>query len=116
MNDARIEKGNAADVAQRGWFIGHFVDPSSVRSTEDVEVKWAFHPKGDVRESWADATTCPCINILITGRTITSFPDTEAELSKPGDYVIWQNVPHTFKALEDSTVLTVRWPSISPSK
>lgn len=112
MTGAHIESGNAAiDHTGTGWFVGHFVDPSSLRSTHDVEVKWAFHPKGDVRASWAHATPCPCINLLVKGRTVTSFPDAEAELSRPGDYVIWQDVPHSFRAVEDSVVLTIRWPS-----
>ena len=49
---------------------------------------------------------------LISGRFVQKRPDREVELSKPGDYVMWgPGVVHAWKAVEDSVMLTIRWPS-----
>lgn len=79
--------GNAAEDTRetRGWLLGHFIDPAQgVRSTRDVEVKWATHPAGDTRPEWAaddQRTTVACTwRVVITnGRTRPSTtPDSSA--------------------------------------
>ena len=55
------------------------------------------------------------ISILIKGKFLLIFPEENKEivLEKQGDFVFWDSkVYHGSEALEDSTVLTIRWPSI----
>ncbi len=107
--------GNAqVDGANRwGWFLGHFIAPSDgLRSTPNLEVKWAIHQAGDERTQWATNVEATTLSILIKGRFRLQFPEQEFLLSNEGDYVLWSpGVPHCWCAEVDSTVVTVRWPS-----
>jgi GNAT superfamily N-acetyltransferase len=88
------------------------------RGSSQVEVKWGRHRPGERRPTgWtvpADKTT---LSVLVQGEFILRFRDpgdpdfwVELRLQKEGDYVIWrESVPHTWEALQDSLVLTVRW-------
>jgi hypothetical protein len=63
--------GNAADdgAHNRGWFLGHFMDPAEgIRSTNDIELKWSFHPAGDQRATWSPADPRSTLVLLIQGR------------------------------------------------
>jgi uncharacterized cupin superfamily protein len=109
--------GNAhvAGANRRGWFLGHFVDPSSdrLRSTSDLEVKWGMHTAGASRTEWSTNESATTLAILISGRFCLRFPDQEVLLAREGDYAIWTpGTPHSWTAEEASTVLTVRWPSL----
>ncbi|MGA9379298.1 MAG: signal peptidase I [Phormidium sp.] len=114
---SKIVFGNAQKEGTKrwGWFIGHFITPNNdPRSTSDLEVKWAIHPAGDGRREWAMNAEATTLSILISGRFRVQFPETEIVLSNQGDYVLWcPGVLHTWVAEEDSTILTVRWPSKS---
>lgn len=77
--------GNAVLAAKntRGWFLGHFMPgPDNPLRSDDVELKWFTHPAGDTRPEWAPGNPVRTLNLLIRG------------------------------SLEESLVLTVRWPSI----
>ncbi|MEO6026436.1 MAG: signal peptidase I [Candidatus Binatia bacterium] len=107
--------GNVADASKdtRGWFLGHFIPGTDnpLRSS-DVELKWYTHAKGETRAEWAPATSVRTLNILIRGRFALVFPNEEVLLAKEGDFVLFgPGVPHSFRSIEESTVLTVRWPS-----
>jgi mannose-6-phosphate isomerase-like protein (cupin superfamily) len=111
---ASIVSGNAVEAAQstRGWFVGHFMPGADLRS-EDVELKWFTHPRGDARPEWAPGNPVRTLNVLIRGRFVLVFPEREVTLANEGDFVLFgPGVPHSFRSLEDSLVLTVRWPSI----
>ena len=112
-----IITGNAADEssAYRGWFLGHFLaPPDDPRSTPDVELKWSTYAAGEARSGWALNREATTISILIQGRFRTQFRDRSVLLEIPGDYVLWlPGVAHCWLAEEDSTVLTVRFPSIA---
>ncbi|HEY9871946.1 MAG TPA: hypothetical protein V6D12_00820 [Candidatus Obscuribacterales bacterium] len=114
---AEVVKGNALTEGEsrRGWFIGHFINPTDdPRSTDIVEVKWAFHKAGEGRTQWATNAQATTLSMLISGRFCLQFPDQEVVLSNQGDYVLWlPGVPHWWSAESDSTVVTVRWPSTS---
>lgn len=99
----------------RGWFIGHFVEPSeSARHTEAVEVKWGVHAAGESRPTPAAGLEATTLSILVSGAFRVSFEGQEVQLSRPGDYVLFPpGVPHAWVAETDSVVLTVRWPSLS---
>ncbi|MBD1927680.1 signal peptidase I [Trichocoleus sp. FACHB-90] len=109
--------GNAQTEGKKrwGWILGHFVTPTDdPRSTTDLEVKWAVHQAGDSRDQWATNEEATTLSILIKGRFRLQFPEQEVLLSGEGDYVIWvPGVAHSWSAVEDSIILTVRWPSIS---
>lgn len=110
--------GNADDDAgeNRSWLIGHFKAPGDIRHSKDVEVKWAHHPAGDTRAEWAPGVHEGTVIILVSGRwQLDLRADDRIEkviLDRPGDYVMWgAAVDHTWRALADSVMITVRWPS-----
>ena len=109
--------GNAgAEGASRGgWFAGHFITPvDDVRSTSVLEVKWGVHTAGDCRTQWGVNAAATTLSILVKGRFCLQFPEKEILLFREGDYALWQpGVPHYWSALEDSVIVTVRWPSLS---
>ncbi len=114
---AQIVFGNAkVEGASRwGWFLGHFISTTDdPRSTTSLEVKWAVHKAGDGRTQWATNLEATTLSILIKGRFRIQFPEQDVLLSREGDYVLWcPGMPHSWSAEEDSTILTVRWPSKS---
>jgi hypothetical protein len=112
--------GNAADASKdtRGWFLGHFMPGADnpLRS-DDVELKWFTHPKGDTRAEWAPGNPVRTLNVLVRGKFALLFPDREVVLAKEGDFVLFgPGVPHSFRSDEESLVLTVRWPSATAGK
>lgn len=112
----KVSFGNAfvEGINRSGWFLGHFVDlVEDPRSTPILEVKWAVHKAGDSRLRWAMNVQATTLSILIAGQFRFQFPEEEFLLSCEGDYVLWSaGVPHCWSAERDSTVLTVRWPSL----
>ena len=108
--------GNAAAAAKdtRGWLHGHFMpgEDNPLRNA-DLEVKWFTHAKGETRPEWSPANRVRTLNILIRGRFVLLFPESEVLLENEGDYVLFgPGIAHSFRAEEQSLVLTVRWPSI----
>lgn len=107
--------GNAGADAplDRGWLLGHFKPEGDARRSEDVEIKWGIHPKGDERPEWVVGEKRTALLILIKGRFRVELPGRSVLLSEQGDYVVWgHGVDHSWHAEEESVVLTVRWPSI----
>jgi hypothetical protein len=123
MTGNRISIGNAEDFAHgptRGWFIGNFLDPSAgPRFTDHVEVKWSVHPEGDHRPDIAPGADTVTLAILISGAFEQIFPGQHPgrmPMERPGDFALYgPGVPHTWRALADSVMLTVRWKSPTPS-
>ena len=98
---------------ERGWLVGYFQPGDDPRHSPEVEVKWGRHPAGDRRAEWVRGEDRTAILFLISGRFTLEFPDRRVTLAKPGDYVLWgKGVDHSWHAEEESTVLTVRWPSV----
>jgi quercetin dioxygenase-like cupin family protein len=108
-------QGNAADDGRdnRGWILGHFIDSSDgVRSTGDVEVKWGIHPAGEQRPDWTTDDHRTTMVLLVQGNFVVSLNKGSIELARQGDYAVWgPGIDHSWKAKEDSVVITVRWPS-----
>jgi hypothetical protein len=113
--------GNAAvdQVRGSGWFVGQFVPPEmGLRHQTDVELKWAIHPDGDRRGNGAEANrNATTISVLIRGVLRTTFEidgtPHVVTLQKQGDYVIFgSDVVHSWEALGETVVLTVRFPSV----
>jgi quercetin dioxygenase-like cupin family protein len=107
--------GNANDDAgaTRGWLIGHFLPPTAgVRANDTVEVKWFNHPAGDTRQEWTADDQRTTLVMLIDGEFRIDLTAGTSTLRQSGDYVMWgPGIDHSWTALTDSTVLTVRWPS-----
>jgi len=114
----KIKSGNLnnqVNSEHKGWFIGHFMEKDSIFHSDDFEIRWAVHSKGEKKSIVKANKIAKTISILIKGKIILRFPkdNNEIVLSKEGDYVYWdKNIYHTSEIIEDSTVLTIRWPSI----
>jgi len=112
-----IVAGNADDdgAARRGWFLGHFIDAvEGLRHCTEVEIKWGVHAAGEAKSAYGANDTARTLSILVSGRFLLEFPDLgeSLHLERPGDYALWAAGPsHRWRALADSVVLTVRWPS-----
>ncbi len=111
--------GNANDdVADtRGWLVGYFIDPShGLRATEHLEVKWAYHSTGDRRPEWTADDQRTTLVVLIFGEFRVNLMEGSKTMERRGDYMIWgPGNDHSWEALSDSLVVTVRWPSIQGS-
>jgi hypothetical protein len=112
--------GNAkADqVRGSGWFVGQFVQAElGLRRQTEVELKWGIHPDGDKRpQPWANQNGTT-ISVLIEGCLRVTFhvdgTRQEATLRTKGDYVIFgPDVVHSWEAVGDTIVLSVRFPSV----
>jgi hypothetical protein len=115
--NANWYSGNAAEDGneRRGWIIGHFIDPSEgVRSSNDVEVKWGLHPVGDKRPEWTADDQRTTLVVLVKGNFRIDLTETSITLEKQGDYAAWgPGIDHSWEAITESVVITVRWPSLS---
>jgi hypothetical protein len=107
--------GNVKEASKdtRGWFFGHFMPgEGNPLRTEELELKWYTHMKGETRAEWAPGNPVKTLNILLRGHFVLLFPEQEVALEKEGDFVLFgPGVPHSYRSVEESLVLTVRWPS-----
>jgi len=98
-----------------GWFVGpHAGIPDGLRRTEHFEVKWYEHPAGQA-ETGKGLSGAVTISVLVCGKFEIRFREGDGDeweaytLDEPGDYLIWgPGLHHEWKALDNSTVLTVR--------
>ncbi|ROS32187.1 signal peptidase I [Amycolatopsis thermoflava] len=108
-------RGNANDDgdANRGWLLGHFIEPADdVRSSKDVEVKWGVHPAGDKRAEWTKDDQRTTLLLLVQGTFRIDLTEGSTIMQRQGDYVVWgPGIDHSWEALTDAVVVTVRWPS-----
>lgn len=120
MSERSWYSGNAADdgAERRGWILGHFMDPSAgERSTDTLEVKWGIHKAGEQRTEWVTGDKRTTLVLLVQGRFHVKFRDGDVPLIRQGDYLVWgPGTDHSWKAITDSVVVTVRWPSLPYSE
>lgn len=106
---------NQDNSKTRGWFIGHFIkEPYQLRS-DKFEAKWGMHSKGEGSVIGEYNETAKTLGLLVQGKVKFNFPPSGKEiiLKNVGDYVFYDaRVPHKCEFLEDSIVLTLRWPSL----
>jgi hypothetical protein len=98
--------GNAEEDGRdtRGWLVGHFIDRAhGVRSSEDVEIKWAVHPVDEKRaERTADDRRTTLV-LLVRGNFRVDLTETSVIIGGQGDYVLWgPGIDHPWEALSDS--------------
>ena len=110
----QIYLGNATVDARadRGWLLGHFMPAADLRHSEDVEIKWGIHARGDRRARWVTDEKRTAVLILISGRFRVELPGRNVLLARQGDYVVFRGIGHSWLAEEESVVISVRWPSI----
>jgi hypothetical protein len=112
----RWRRGNAVEDSKdtHGWIIGHFIDPTEdVRSTKDLEVKWGIHSAGEKRPEWTSGDERSTLIMLIKGHFRVELTEGSITMEREGDYAVWgPGVNHSWEALSDSVVVSVRWPSI----
>ena len=108
--------GNAPldGLERRGWIVGHFVEGDDVRHSPEVEIKWGVHDQGEERASWQGEEYRTTVLLLVKGRFRIELTTDSFVLENEGDYAMWgPGVGHSWRAEEDSVVITVRWPSVS---
>lgn len=111
-------RGNAVVDGKAGWFVGQFVpEEYGLRSRTDVEIKWGIHPQGETRTRWSRYRTAVTIPILLQGQCLIRLRIDglvhDVLLKEPGDYLIMNpGIDHTWKAVSDCIVLTIRCPSV----
>jgi len=110
-----IYTGYAADDAaeHRGWVLGHFMPPGDPRHSDAVEIKWAVHARGEKRAQWVAGEQRTAAIFLISGRFRVDLPGRSVVLDRPGAYVVFHGVDHSWVAEEQSTILGVRWLSVA---
>jgi quercetin dioxygenase-like cupin family protein len=110
----QIYVGNAGvdGPAERGWLLGHFRPADDPRHSEEVEIKWGVHAPGEQRAQWVSGEKRSALLILISGRFRVELTGRSVLLAKPGDYVVFHGVDHSWRAEEESVLMTVRWPSV----
>ena len=87
-------------------------DPS-IRATNALEVKWGIHPAGQERPAWTSGDDRTTMVILVSGRFCVNLTVGKVQLERQGDYAVWgPGIDHSWKAENDSVVITVRWPSL----
>src|SRR5262245_10926399 len=112
-----VSSGNVSTAAVKGWFVGHFINNDPVRGTKDVAVKWGVHPAGESNGEFTAYWTATTISVLVRGRFRLTFKRGDGEgqvlLENEGDFAAFKpGVYHAWEALEDTVILTVRWPSV----
>jgi quercetin dioxygenase-like cupin family protein len=113
FGNAKADQAGAA-----GWFVGQFVPAEfGLRHQTDVELKWGVHLDGEKRSRpWANQNGTT-ISVLIEGSLKMTFHvdggQREVTLRAKGDYVAFgPEVVHTWEAVGDTIVLSVRFPSV----
>ena len=97
-----------SDSGARGWFIGDF--PEAVFRTKDFEVCWQTNPRGHAASHYHKELTE--ITLIVSGRVLTNgsiYTTGDIYIMEPGD------ISQT-EYLEETSVLTVKTPSIPSDK
>ncbi|MFZ5391893.1 MAG: signal peptidase I [Patescibacteria group bacterium] len=99
----------------KGWFLGCFMAKYPEFLSDDVELKWARHKKGDIKPGLSATSTTKTFTILISGKFFIRFPELNQEvtLAQLGDFVFYDasQTSHKAEASEDSLLLVIRYPS-----
>lgn len=113
-----IVRGNceAEKNSHRGWIIGHFMNEGTLKHSDEVEVKWSSHLRGEKKQQFAKNIQAKTLYILFKGEFKFSFPDEKMDvtLSKEGDYILYDaGVAHSWEVISDCCAISIRWPSIA---
>lgn len=93
----------------RGWLVGHFMPAEDIRHSDDVEIKWGAHPKGDERSERVGAEHRTTVVLLVTGRFRVDLDTGPVVLERTGDYLMYgPGVGHSWRAEADSVLTSSR--------
>jgi hypothetical protein len=98
--------------ADRGWLLGHFRPGGDARQSDDVEVKWGVHARGEQRRQWVQEERRSTLVLLVSGRFRIELPGRDVVLAQQGDYVVFHELSHSWYAEEASVIVAIRWPSV----
>jgi quercetin dioxygenase-like cupin family protein len=91
------------------------MDFGDVRQSGAVEIKWGIHASGEERADWQGDESRTTVLLLVKGRFRVNLSVDRLVLEQEGDYAMWgPGIGHSWRAEEDSVVITVRWPSALP--
>ena len=69
-------------------------------------------PAGEKRHAWTADDQRTTLVLLVEGNFRIDLTETSITLGEQGDYAAWgPGIDHTWQAISDSIVVTVRWPS-----
>src|SRR4051794_26535311 len=74
VKNVYVGRADMDAAGDRGWLLGHFKPLGDVRHSEDVEIKWGVHPRGDERAQWVTGEHRTALLILISGRFRVELP------------------------------------------
>jgi hypothetical protein len=117
MSEGSWYVGNAVRDGKdhHSWIVGRFMNDDDVRQSEGVEIKWGTHTRGEERADWEGDETRTTVLLLVKGRFRVDLSVDSFVLEQEGDYAMWgPEIGHSWRAEEDSIVVTVRWPSEPP--
>lgn len=84
-----------------------------VRASDAVEIKWGVHPAGEEHHAWQSDEQRTTVILLVQGQFRIELSSGTFVLKEQSDYVMWgAGIDHSWHAEEDSTSITVRWPSL----
>jgi hypothetical protein len=97
-----------SESGARGWFIGDFAE--AVFQTKDFEVGVQTNPRGPCASHYhADITE---ITLIVSGKVLTN-----GKLFGPGEgYILYPNDISQSEYLEETTIISVKTPSIPSDK
>lgn len=72
-----------------------------------------MHARGEKRAQWVVGESRTAAIFLVSGRFRIDLPNRSVVLDRPGAYVVFAAVGHSWEAEEDSTIIGVRWPSVA---
>ena len=100
-----------------GLLVSSFLPNLGFRHQTELELKWGVHPDGEKRSHpWANQNGTT-ISVLIEGSLRVTFhidgTTKEVTLRTKGDYLAFgPEVVHSWEAIGDTIVLSVRFPSV----
>jgi len=133
---------NQNDPKRRGWFAGNFMDEDSPFKTDDFELQWRKLKAGEEKPNLGTQKVAKTMGILVYGKFEFNFPKEnkldpakggasgrvcrkgrssaasnysgkKITLEKEGEFVFFDaGVAHSWKVIEDTLLVSIRWPSI----
>lgn len=71
-----------------------------------------YSPAGDKRADWTADDQRTTLVFHVSGKFRIDLTEGSSTLERPGDYLVWgPGIDHSWEALADAVVVTVRWPS-----
>jgi hypothetical protein len=104
---------NTDRKGESDWVMGF--NPEALVQSKEVGLKWAKLKKGENKPIPFVNKISKTLSVLITGKIKVTWTDdgSSVTLEKEGDFVYSPpGRPHTREVLEDSFIISIRWPAI----